>query len=525
MIGRFKTKDIDSTETLLVKEVVELKKKIGEFEKREVEKQKIEETLLESEERLKILFEYAPDAYYLNDTKGRFVDANRAAEALIGYRKEELIGRSFLTEKILAKGQVQKAAALLAKNALGKETGPDELVLVRKDGTSVIVEIRTFPVKIKKIRYVLGIARDITERKRSEEALKESERQYRALFEQANDAIFHIDLNGFHVMANRRATEMLGYNLEELKKKSINDIVTPSEWTQSQHKFNGVLSGVIYSPYERIFRKKDGTEFPVEINVAPICDLKGNPLFIQSIVRDITERKKVEDALRKSREELRKLNAFLYSAQEEERALFAHEMHDEIGQGLTALKMDLTRLRKNLSSEEGENFSLLSSIEELATEMIYAVRRMYTEMRPSMLDELGLLASLEWQLEEFQKRTGISCIFRSEAADITLEKDQLTAVFRIAQELLNRIAWDGKATQVKMKVRKFGNDCQLRIEDDGAADEQDDAFSSALIGIKERVEYLGGVFHLEGEKGKNTVASLSIPLQKVNRKSVQTHSS
>ena len=525
MTGKSKKKVTNSAGTQLVKEIVELKKKIAELENRDAEQKRIEDVLLDSEERLKILFEYAPDAYYFSDTKGRFVDGNRAAEVLIGYEREELIGKSFLRERLLAKDQVRRAAVLLAKNALGKATGPDELVLLRKDGKRVVVEIRTFPVKIKKKRCVLGIARDITERKRSEEALKESERQYRALFEQANDAIFHIDLDGFHIMANRRATEMLGYSLEELKKISINDIVTPSEWTQSQHKFNGVLSGVIYSPYERIFRKKDGTEFPVEINVAPICDLKGNPLFIQSIVRDITERKKVDDALRKSREELRKLNAFLHSTQEEERALFAHEMHDEIGQGLTALKMDLTRLRKNLSSEEGGNSSLLSSIEAQTTEMIHAVRRMYTEMRPSLLDELGLIASLEWQLEEFQKRTGITCVFQSAAADITLEKDQLTTVFRISQELLSRIAWDGKATHVKMNVRKIGNDCRLEVEDDAAPDEYDDTLSSALIGIKERVEYLGGVFHIEGDKGKNTVVSLRIPLQKVNRKSAQTHSS
>jgi PAS domain S-box-containing protein len=134
-------------------------------------RKKAEEELKNSEERLRILFEYAPDGYYLSDLKGNFIDGNKAAEEIIGYKRDELIGKSFIKLNLLPKAQIPKAAAGLAKNALGKPTGPDEFTLKRKDGSQVPVETRTFPVKIKGKVLILGIARDITERKQAGQAL------------------------------------------------------------------------------------------------------------------------------------------------------------------------------------------------------------------------------------------------------------------------------------------------------------------------------------------------------------------
>ena len=128
-----------------------------------------------SEERLKLLFELAPDAYYLYDSKGNIIDGNRAAEELAGYKRDELVGKNLLKIKLLSPGQIPKAAAILARNVLGKPTGPDEFILNRKDGAKVIVEIRTHPIKVDGQSLVLAIARDITERRRVEAELRQRE--------------------------------------------------------------------------------------------------------------------------------------------------------------------------------------------------------------------------------------------------------------------------------------------------------------------------------------------------------------
>lgn len=153
------------------------------------ERKRAEENLKSSEERLKILFDFAPDAYYLSDLKGTFIDGNKVAQELTGYKKEELVGKNFLKRKLLSSNQIPKAATLLAKNTLGRATGPDEFILNRKDGSQVTVEIRTYPVKIKNKTLVLGIARDITERTRAQDALQKSFKKLRKTLDETVKAL------------------------------------------------------------------------------------------------------------------------------------------------------------------------------------------------------------------------------------------------------------------------------------------------------------------------------------------------
>jgi PAS domain S-box-containing protein/putative nucleotidyltransferase with HDIG domain len=269
------------------------------------ERKRAEEELKNSEEMFKIIFEDAPDAIYLNDLKGRFVDGNKMAEKLTGYPREELIGQTFLKLGLLSLDQIPKAASLLARNAMGKPTGPDEFVLKRKASGEVWAEIRTFPVKIREKTLVLGVARDITKRKLAEETLQKNEAKYRALFECANDAVFLLDSEGKHALVNKKAAEMLGYNIEELIGLPYKHIIAPSEYKNAQNKIKAIMEGEPSSLHERIFRKKDGTEFPVEIHLSTVRDAQGKPLYVQRIVRDITARKRAENELKQTANKLR----------------------------------------------------------------------------------------------------------------------------------------------------------------------------------------------------------------------------
>jgi PAS domain S-box-containing protein len=161
--------DQGKTKEQLIGELAALQQRVAELEATESKHKRMQEAFTRSEERFRIIFELAPDAYYLSDLQGTFLDGNQAAEELVGYERGELIGKNFLRLGLLPPGQVPKAVALLARNVLGKRTGPDEFTLNRRDGTQVTVEISTHPVRIGDRVMVLGIARDISERKQAED--------------------------------------------------------------------------------------------------------------------------------------------------------------------------------------------------------------------------------------------------------------------------------------------------------------------------------------------------------------------
>ena len=270
------------------------------------ERKRVEEELRDSEERLKILFEYAPDGYYLNDLKGTFIDGNRVAERITGYKREELIGKSFLKLKLLSPKQILKAAAVLAKNMQGKPTGPDEFTLNRKDGTQVAVEITTFPVKIKGQTLVLGIARDISEHKLAEEALKESEEKYRTILDSIEEAYFEVDIDGNFTFFNDSLSKILGYSKDELAGMNNRDYMPPESSKKIYNLFNQIYktgNPIKEVDYEII--RKDGSRGFHELSASLMRDEAGHPIGFRGIAHDVTEVKLAEEALKESEEKYR----------------------------------------------------------------------------------------------------------------------------------------------------------------------------------------------------------------------------
>ena len=265
---------------------------------------KVVEELKDSEERLKILFEFAPDAYYLNDLKGNFVDGNKAAEELTGYNKSELIGKSFLKLKLLPRSQIPKAAKLLVKNALSKPTGPDELTLNRKDGTQVSVEIRTFPVRIRDQTLVLGIARDISERKKAEEALRKSEKKLRFLLENIPDFVITVDRNYKILLINRGVP---GVTVEQAIGTKVYNYVEPAHHEIMRKALEKVFrTGMLGKPEVLGMGPKGPDTVWYETRVSP-NKIDDRVISVTLISSDISGRKKAEEALRESEEKWRSL--------------------------------------------------------------------------------------------------------------------------------------------------------------------------------------------------------------------------
>ena len=291
-------KDENKTKVELIKELKFLREewKKGVF-KDITERKQAEEELKNSEERLKILFDYAPDACYISDLKGNFIDGNKAAERLTGYKKEELIGKSFLKLNLLSLADIPKAAKALTKNIMGKPTGPDEFVLNRKDNSKVTVQISTYPVKIKGETLVLGIARDITERKEAEKALVESEEKYRTVFENTGTATIIIEEDKTISMVNTQSEKMYGYSKEEIENKMKWTDFVISEDLERMKKYH-------------IARRKSGGKAPTEYEFR-LLDKKGNmrDIFLKigmipgtkksvASLMDITERKQAEEKIK-----------------------------------------------------------------------------------------------------------------------------------------------------------------------------------------------------------------------------------
>ena len=270
-----------------------------------VERVRAEEELRSSEERLKVLFEFAPDAYYLYDLRGRLMDGNRATEQLLGYQKQELVGRTFGDLSLLPPEAADEGLEHLQRSRRGESTGPDEFVLNRKNGTQVTVEVRTFPVDIKGQALVLGIARDITERRLAELAVRESEARYRLLAENISDVIWTTDMNLRFTYISPSVEQLRGFTVQEVMAQSVRETFSH----KSLQAFNKAITDVMSATHEGdkdLYRsvtlelnsaRKDGTTVPVEVRMGLMRGWDGRPVGIMGVTRDISERKRAEEEI------------------------------------------------------------------------------------------------------------------------------------------------------------------------------------------------------------------------------------
>lgn len=235
---------------------------------------------------------------------------------------------------------------------------------------------------------------------------------------------------------------------------------------------------------------------------------------IDFLQEQIAERQRVEEQLRRSKDQLRALSGHLRAVQEAERARIAREVHDELGQALTALKMDLAWVGQHLGGEQDELQAKIQAMTRLIDETVQAVRRIATELRPGVLDHLGLIPALEWQVREFQERTGLVCVFNKSPSDLVVDSARATTVFRICQEALTNVARHAQATRVDITLRLSGRNLVLEVRDNGrgiSAEAVADPQSVGLMGMRERVLPWGGDIQIHGVQGKGTVVTVQLP--------------
>ncbi|MBX7255146.1 MAG: PAS domain S-box protein [Candidatus Hydrogenedentes bacterium] len=260
-----------------------------------------EQQLKESEERFRLLFEQAPDGYFITDLNGVFVDGNQASEQLIGYSREELIGKSYADVQLIHADSVTSTDVAMERNRVGSDTGPNEYTLVRKDGVTIDVEVRAHPAVHRGNPVLLGIARDITDRKRAQRALLESERRYRGLVEQTQDLIIRMTTDGKIAFINAASEPMIGYSPEELIGQPVSRFLSESTVRQLEASMARRLSGKLGDgPLIQVIelRRKDGLQYFGEVRSIPIADAYGVITEFQGVIRDISDRKRAEEERR-----------------------------------------------------------------------------------------------------------------------------------------------------------------------------------------------------------------------------------
>jgi len=332
------------------------------------------------------------------------------------------------------------------------------------------------------------------------------------LFEQAPEAVALLNVGHRVVRVNGEFSRVFGYTPQEVLDRGLADLIVPDELRDEFQKFTELVAHGQRVDAESIRRRKDGSRLPVSIVRVPVS-VPGGQIAEYGIYHDVTERQRAEEDLQRSFEQLRALAARLQSVREEERTRVAREIHDELGQALTAIKLDLTALLRDLPSDQEPAVRHGQSILKLLDETIQSVRRIATDLRPGVLDDLGLVAAVEWAAEEFQARTGIKCRVSLPESDIAMDPEHATALFRIFQETLTNVARHANATQVNIRLVQNG-DLSLEVRDDGKGIREGQLSagqSLGILGMRERALLLGGELTISGGPGKGTIVKVRIP--------------
>ncbi|MBM4355729.1 MAG: PAS domain S-box protein [Deltaproteobacteria bacterium] len=376
------------------------------------------------------------------------------------------------------------------------------------------------------------------ETRQAEAALKDSEERLKLVLEGSRNSFWDRDLRTGAVELSPQLALMLGYGETEQPRiaSEWTDFVHPDDRSQAAATLQAHLEGKT-PDYEAEYRLrcKSGTWLWVLDRGRVVArDDDGRPVRVAGTHRDITEAKAVRERLTESLQQLRALARRLQTVREEERAGIAREVHDVLRQEMTGLKMDVAWLSGRLAKAAGPDdiAPLLEKLEAMSGHIdltIQNIRRISTELRPAVLDALGLVAALEWQARDFAKRTGVACAFVSELEDIDLDTERATAVFRIFQESLTNVTRHAKASQVTARVavrpaagsdqrqssRMLAGILHLSVEDDGVGMPKSRTGaqrSLGLLGMQERAMIFGGHVTVEGEPGFGTTVSLTMPL-------------
>ena len=478
--------------------------------------EKLGAKLLQSEERWTATLGSIGEAVIATDSEGRVTFLNPVAAALTGWPAEEALGHpigkvlQLINEKSGISTDNEVARVLKEKQVIAVA---NHVGIITRDGREISVEHSAAPIlagKGKVIGVVL-VFRDVAERRREQIATAEQA----ALLELTQDSVFVIDMEGRVLFWSRGAEAMLGYSKAQAAGKIAHDLLR-TEFPQPFAEIRAELLRVGHWEGDLIKTAQDGRRIIVSGRWALQWSKRNQPPRVLVVNSDITERKQGEESLILQKEQLRALAERLQSAREEDRKQVARDLHDQIGQILTAIKMDMMWMTRHLPESEAEVLARLKESIHLINDGVKAVRAICSGLRPGVLDDLGLAAAIEWQASEFASRNGIHCQVTVPPVDLHLDGDRATATFRIFQECLTNVIRHAQAKSVRVDLCQEEESILLVVEDDGIGF-CESGYSNALgslglLGMKERAQFCGGDVQISSSPGNGTKVTVRVPV-------------
>jgi PAS domain S-box-containing protein len=457
------------------------------------------------------LYDFAPVGYFTLDRYGAICEANLTGANLLGMTRPDLIGKQLGV--FISPGSRAPFSAFLKKVFEGRAKETRDVAFLNADHQPLFAHIEATADKSGRTCRLVML--DINERRKAELALMESEERFRVMADSAPVLIWITMSDDRFMWFNKVWLDFTGRKLEQELGDGWTEGVHPEDLQECIDIHASAFEARQPFSTEYRLRSHDGSYRHVLANGVPRFSPQGEFVGFIGSCTDISDRKKIEEALQHSKQMLRHLVSYQERVREDERKRIAREIHDDLGQNLLALRLDVSMLHTRTERTHPKLNKRVSAALDQIDATMRAVRSTINNLRPTVLD-LGLNAAIEWQVNDFQRRSGIACELSMDENDLDLDDTRATALFRILQESLTNVIRHAQASRVQIDVHKQGNSIYMRVADDGIGiypDCRRKANSFGLVGIEERVSALGGSLVIDTDRDSGTALIISIPLQ------------
>ena len=477
-----------------------------------------DEARKKSEDKFRMLINLSPSGIYMTDLDGKCTFVNKAWCMMAGMEPEKAFGDGWINA--IHPADRTHVSGLWKKYVNSGREWNWNYRFIDKKGVISWVYGLSKPILDASGNTIgfIGTNTDITDLKLAEENLKQSEEKYRLLSEQSGVGVGLYSKDGIILYYNNKALKNLGGKLEDYVGRSLTEVFGKKDGIKYLKRVKESIRFRKNLLFEDNFSSPTGNYWFASSH-SLYSNSKGEVIGVQVVSHDISERKQFESQLIQTTTELRELTRHLVEVREEERTAIARDLHDDLGQKLTALNMDISWLKTRIGVQSRNVENKLEQMVQMMNNTIESVQKISLGLRPSILDDLGLIPAIEWQLTDFHKSSGISCNYSCSPKDISIDAKVSLMVFRIVQEALTNIARHSGATKASIKISLAKGIIEILVKDNGSGINQnkiDSNKSFGLIGMRERVNIVNGEISISSNEDEGTRVYVRIPVGEGN---------